>query len=143
MVRVYVDKEIRIRHIIKKRQDDVDDTIDLLCESLGVVGSRDVNKISVKIFKELLGALRNEENVSSDELAEKTGLTRGAVVHHLNRMLKAGIVIRTKRGYEIRTYDLESLVDAVKNDVLRIFDDLRGVAAELDNALKLKPQQRE
>ncbi len=115
----------------------------MLCESLGAIGPKDVHRISVKIFKELLNALQKERNVTSEELAAKTGLTRGAVVHHLNRMLKAGIVIRANRGYEIRTYDLESLVDAVKNDILRVFDDLKNVATEIDNALKLRPRQSE
>lgn len=136
--RAYVDREVRIRHIIKKRQDSVEDTINLLCESLGVIGPRDVDNISVKIFKELLKALRGEKVMTSDELAEKVGLTRGAIVHHLNRMVKTGVVIRSSRGYEIRSYDLESLIDEVRTDVNRFLEDIRNVAKELDKALKLR-----
>lgn len=136
--RAYVDREVRIRHIIKKRHDSVEDTINLLCESLGVIGPRDVDNTSIKIFKELLKALRGEKVMTSDELAEKVGLTRGAIVHHLNRMVKTGVVIRSSRGYEIRSYDLESLIDEVRTDVNRFLEDIRNVAKELDKALKLR-----
>lgn len=136
--RAYVDREVRIRHIIKKRHDSVEDTINLLCESLGVIGPRDVDNTSIKIFKELLNALRGEKVMTSDELAEKVGLTRGAIVHHLNRMVKTGVVIRSSRGYEIRSFDLESLIDEVRTDVNRFLEDIRNVAKELDKALKLR-----
>lgn len=136
--RAYVDREVRIRHIIKKRQDSLEDAINLLCESLGVIGPRDVDNISVKIFKELLKALQEEKAMTSDELAEKVGLTRGAVVHHLNRMVKAGVVIRSSRGYEIRSYDLESLIDEVRTDVNRFLEDIKSIAMELDSVLNLK-----
>lgn len=136
--RAYVDREVRIRHIIKKRHDSVEDTINLLCESLGVIGPRDVDNTSIKIFKELLNALREEKVMTSDELAEKVGLTRGAIVHHLNRMVKTGVVIRSSRGYEIRSFDLESLIDEVRTDVNRFLEDIKNVAKELDKALKLR-----
>lgn len=136
--RAYIDREVRIRHIIKKRHDSVEDTINLLCESLGVIGPRDVDNTSIKIFKELLKALQEEKVMTSDELAEKVGLTRGAIVHHLNRMVKTGVVIRSSRGYEIRSFDLESLIDEVRTDVNRFLEDIKNVAKELDKALKLR-----
>ncbi len=72
---------------------------------------------------------------SSDELAELTGLTRGTVVHHLNILMDAGIVIRENKGYILRTDRMETLVKMIRHDINSAFDEIQLVAAEIDENL--------
>lgn len=131
----YVDKEVHLRSIRKKPTREPDELLEWFCNSLGVVGPRDVENICFRIFAELLEAVRKDAALTSDEIADTVGLTRGAVIHHLNRMQTAGLVIKRQGRYEIRTYSLETLVEEIEKDVDRIFGDLRKIAKKLDEKM--------
>jgi biotin operon repressor len=44
--------------------------------------------------------------LSSDELAYRTGLSRGTVIHHINKLIDSGIVVPAHRGYILRVDNL-------------------------------------
>lgn len=124
--------------VVRHRQPaapDINQKLQWLGNSLGLFSSRDKDKSCFRIFIELLKSADDDAMLSSDELAVKSNLTRGTVVHHLNNLIKAGIVVHEKNRYFLRVRTLEALVDEIEKDIQRTFDDLRQVAKSIDNDL--------
>ena len=102
---------------------------------MGLFNLRDKDKSCFRIFVELIKAAKANRIVSSDELAFRLGLTRGTVIHHINSLISAGIVVHEAGGYRLRVNSLEELVDEVEKDLLRTFDRLKNIAHELDEKI--------
>ena len=98
---------------------------------------RDKKGTAYNIFRVIVETARTNEGLSSDELAEKLALSRGTMVHHLNKMIKSGLVIRHESQYKLRGRSLKSTIEEVHRDVNRIFDDLLSVAGTIDDTLGL------
>ena len=105
--------------------------------SLGLFSERDKERSCFRIFVELVKGARQGHTFSSDELALRTNLSRGTVVHHLNKLIESGLVLSHNGRYVLRVSNLETLVDEVKRDLVRVFDDLKTMAGELDDELGL------
>ncbi|MFP4118799.1 MAG: winged helix-turn-helix transcriptional regulator [Candidatus Woesearchaeota archaeon] len=110
----------------------------LFGQSLGLFGLRDKDKSCYRIFITLVKALKANVELTSDELALQTGLSRGTVIHHLNRLMEAGIVTNYRNKYYINYDSLEDLVKDLKQTVSRMLDDIEYVAKEIDKGLNLK-----
>ncbi len=106
-------------------------------QSLGLFGERDKDKSCFRIFIELVKAAKQKGSLSSDELAQRTKLSRGTVVHHLNKLLDAGIVKITRNTYALRTETLTLLVEELRRDAAHTLDGLATVAKDLDASLGL------
>ncbi len=105
--------------------------------SLGLFNLRDKDKSCFRVFIELLKAAKHDKPLTSDEIAYKLGLSRGTVIHHINKLIESGIVIHQNNRYMLRVNNLEVLVDEIKKDAERAFDDLKRVAKEIDHFLGL------
>ncbi len=105
--------------------------------SLGLFNLRDKDKSCFRVFIELLKAAKHDKPLTSDEIAYKLGLSRGTVIHHINKLIESGIVIHQNNRYMLRVNNLEVLVDEIKKDAERTFDDLKRVAKEIDHLLGL------
>jgi predicted transcriptional regulator len=105
--------------------------------SLGLFNLRDKDKSCFRVFIELLKAAKGKKALSSDELAYRLGLSRGTIVHHLNKLMEAGIVTYYKNRYMLRVDNLEDLIDEVERDIKRTCETLREVAKEIDDTLGL------
>lgn len=114
----------------------VNDELQWLGTSLGLFGERDKDKSAFRLFLELLKAAKRGQPLSSDELAETLGLTRGTVVHHINNLISAGIVVYDGRRYWLREPKLEALLDELRRDLDRTIDDLKRTAKEIDETLR-------
>ena len=108
-----------------------------LGSSLGLFGLRDKDKSCFRIFIELLKAAKIGHPYSSDELAANLKLTRGTVVHHLNKLIRAGIVITEKNKYILRVNNLSELIEELEEDIMRSCARLKDVAKEIDQKLGL------
>jgi len=75
--------------IVKVRKsftrDNVNEELRWLGNSLGLFGLRDRDSSCFRIFITLLRQTKRNEVVSSDKIAERLSLSRGTVVHHLNK----------------------------------------------------------
>ncbi|MBU1202026.1 MAG: helix-turn-helix domain-containing protein [Nanoarchaeota archaeon] len=129
--------KITIVSIKKPQEHDLNETLQWFGASLGLFGARDKDKSCFRIFIELIKNLKEEEPISSDEIAQRTGLTRGTVVHHLNKLMSSGIVTSEKNGYQLKVDNLEGLTNIVKDNVDRAFDNLKEIAKDLDRKLRL------
>lgn len=121
----------------KPAQADVNHELQWLAGSLGLFGLRDKEKSCFRIFIVLVNALQKEERLSSDELAERTKLTRGTVVHHLNHLMDSGIVRMEKNKYFLRMDSLEQMVDYLKHDADLAWARIKDVAKNVDQKLGL------
>lgn len=119
-------------------KNNINDLLLLFGERLGLFTLRDKDKSCYRIFITLVRALKRDIKLSSDELAIQTGLTRGTVVHHLNRLTSAGIIVSQANKYYIPYDSLEDLVDDMRNQVNKMFDNLSVTAKEIDKALDFK-----
>ncbi len=129
-------RKITIRKIHSPAPGNLNDDIDYLCRSLGYFSQRDKHDTAGKIFRFLVKETCDpEKNVSSDEIADRLDLTRGAIVHHLNNFIKAGIVIRDHNKYRLRSASLQKSMEEIRQDIDRIMNEMIKIAIEIDEKL--------
>jgi DNA-binding transcriptional ArsR family regulator len=114
---------------------DVNEQLQWLGGSLGLFNPRDKDKSCFRIFITLLKSAKRSEELSSDELAERTGLSRGTVVHHLNRLMGTGLVETYRSRYVLRVDNLDELVARLDDDLQKTMAMLREIAGEIDRKL--------
>ena len=107
-----------------------------LGSSLGLFNLRDKDKSCFRIFIELLKATKTNRSITSDELAERLTLTRGTVVHHINKLMETGLVVYEKKGYMLRVNNLSALIDELEEDMKRTCATLRKIAEDIDVRMK-------
>jgi hypothetical protein len=64
------------------------------------------------------------------------------VVHHLNNLIKSGLVISEKNKYILRDINMENLIEDLRSDVERTFDEMRKIAEEVDDSLGFERRKR-
>jgi len=119
-------------------KNNINDLLLVFGERLGLFTLRDKDKSCYRIFITLVRALKVGVKLSSDELAQQTGLTRGTIIHHLNRLSSAGIITSDSNKYYINYDSLEDLVLDMQSQVNLMFDNLHKTAVEIDKTLDLK-----
>ncbi|MFN3622322.1 MAG: ArsR/SmtB family transcription factor [Nitrososphaerales archaeon] len=116
---------------------DYNEDLEWVCKCFGFLESRDKEKTAAKVFKALLEAMKDRKGLSSDELAKKTGLTRGTMVHHLNNLIQSGLVVHREGWYELRGMSLQRTVQEIKRDISRVFENIEHIAKGIDETLGL------
>ncbi|HHE36569.1 MAG TPA: transcriptional regulator [Candidatus Woesearchaeota archaeon] len=106
--------------------------------TLGLFSLRDKDKSCFRIFIILLQGLKQDKKLTSNEIALRTGLTRGTVVHHLNKLMSSGIVVSEHNKYSLRMDNLEKIVEHIKRDADEAWERLREVARDIDEKLGLR-----
>ena len=130
-------QKITIVSIRKPSGHNINKDLQYFGSALGLFGLRDKDKSCFRIFIELIKAAKAKQPLTSDELAARLNLSRGTVVHHLHKLIEAGIVIQYKNKYILRVDNLETLVDELQKDIMRTTEDLKKIATEIDRALGL------
>ena len=129
-------QKITIIKIRKPVRNEINEELQWVGASLGLFNLRDKDRSCFRIFVELLKSSKKGKGLSSDEIAFKSGLSRGTVIHHINKLIESGLVIVEERKYVLREARLEPLIDEVEKDIIRSLDGLRSIARDID--LKLK-----
>ncbi|MBI2176071.1 helix-turn-helix domain-containing protein [Candidatus Woesearchaeota archaeon] len=130
-------QRITIIRISRPNRQNVNDELKWLGHSLGLFSERDKDSSLYRLFVELIKSCKGGRPMTSDELAGRLDLTRGTVVHHLNKLLESGIVVEDRNMYALRVGNLEVLIDELRKDVRRAMDDLKEIARQIDEELKL------
>ena len=123
---------IRIRN---NPDHNINEELQWLGNSLGLFNQRDKDSSCFRIFITLVKKSRNNEALSSDDIAEKLSLSRGTVVHHLNKLHEAGIVTKEQKGYLLREATLERVISDIHQDMENVFSELKKIAKEIDEKL--------
>ncbi len=129
--------KITIINIKKPKEHDLNKELQWFGNALGLFSLRDKDKSCFRIFIALLRGAKLEHEFTSDELAFQLNLSRGTVVHHLNKLMESGIVVHDGNRYNLRVNNLEMLMDEVQKDLNRTCQDLKQVAKEIDGILGL------
>ena len=137
MLMPIIHRRITITQVRKPVKKNLNEELQWIGSSLGLFNPRDKDKSCFRIFIEMLKATKANKPMSSDELAFKTGLSRGTVVHHLNKMREAGLIITSEGGYLLRVGKLEAVIDEIQKDMNRACDDMRKIARNIDDKLGL------
>jgi len=130
-------RRITIVNVRRPKEVSVNDGLQWFGHSLGLFGERDRDKSCFRIFIELIKAIKATGGLSSDELADRLGLTRATVIHHLNTLMERGIVKHEGNRYVMRGDRLSLLVDDLQRDMARAMDEMKSAAEELDRLLQL------
>lgn len=126
--------------IIKEKnnpKNNINDLLLLFGQALGLFSTRDRDKSCYRIFIILIKALKANMELSSDEIAKQTGLSRGTIIHHINRLMEAGIVTNYKNKYYINYNTLEELVEDMRTSVNKMIDELEKTAKQIDKVLDI------
>jgi predicted transcriptional regulator len=110
----------------------INEEIQWISRSLGLFNERDKDRSCFRLFLEIL---RSKHPMSSDELAYRLDLSRGTVVHHLSKLISAGIVVVQDNKYSLRAKNLESTLKKMKADVMSAYEEIEEVAKEIDKKL--------
>ena len=130
-------RRITIVEMPAPRGHDINYELQWIGRSLGLFGERDKDKSCFRIFVTLVKETKNDRPLSSDVIAGELGLTRGTVVHHINRLISSGIVAREREGYMLRRESLQQLIDEIHRDMERMFKNLERVGKDVDDWLGL------
>ncbi len=132
----FIQQRITIIRLRRPETQSLNEELQWFGSSLGLFNLRDKDKSCFRIFIELLKASKINRSVSSDELADHLDLSRGTVVHHLNKLMETGLVVYEKRGYMLRVKNLSALIDELEDDMKRTCDSLRKIAGDIDTRMK-------
>lgn len=130
-------KRLTIIKIRKPDTPNLNDELQWLGTSLGLFGNRDRDKSCYRLFLELLKAAKKEQPLSSDELANKIGLSRGTVIHHIVKLRQSGILTIEGKKYLLRENNLTILIDDLKRDTEKAYVEMQEAAKEIDEMLGL------
>ena len=120
----------------KPDSSNVNEELQWLGGSLGLFNLRDKDKSCFRVFIVLLKETKTRRGLSSDQIAKQTGLTRGTVVHHLNKLMGTKIVKSEESRYFLAVKSVESLIDSIQQDVDQSLGELKKIARDLDHKLK-------
>jgi predicted transcriptional regulator len=133
----FVSQRITIIKVRKPAEHTINQQLQWLGTSLGLFNLRDKNKSCFRIFIELLKSTKAGKPLTSDEIADDLKLSRGTVIHHINNLMDAGLVIHERNRYMLRVDNLSELINELEKDINRTLDDLRDAAENIDSRLNL------
>ena len=134
---VFTHQKITIYRIRRQGRRDINEELQWLGTSLGLFNQRDKDKSCFRLFITLLKASKQNQALTSDQLADSLKLSRGTVVHHLHKLIDAGLVINERNLYLLRVSKTKELVDEIDKDLRRALEDIKKVAEEIDKGLNL------
>lgn len=124
---------IVIRRVERPFGNNPEAEMEWLCQSLGLTPV-DKDKATVDIFKLVVRATEQGKGISSTDVSHEVSLSRGAVIHHLNNLLMAGLVVKQGRLYLARSRSMVRTLQEVEEDIKRIFDRMEETARAIDKA---------
>jgi predicted transcriptional regulator len=117
---------------------DINKELQWFCTSLGLVGNRDKNLSTFRIFIVLLKARQKGNLLSSDSIAHETGLTRATVIHHLTKLASSGVVMEDHERYRLTVDNMEELVKHLHTEIEQSMRELEHVSKRIDEKLGLR-----
>ena len=109
------------------------DYMEWVCESLGIVSGRDVNRTAITVFRVIVEKSDNRYGISSTDLADELSMSRGAVINQLNKLIECGLIRKNGRNYALRGGNLTRTMMEIREDFDRLFERLEKAAIYMDN----------
>ncbi|MCX6804344.1 MAG: helix-turn-helix domain-containing protein [Candidatus Diapherotrites archaeon] len=123
--------KVVVRRVERPFNTDFEHQLAWICSSLGFFEPIDKDKNAAGVFKELVLATEDGTTLSSTALAERVGMSRGAVINHLNNLLRSGLVEKSGHFYSARSRSMKRTIEEIEEDIERIFAQLKKTAEEI------------
>jgi predicted transcriptional regulator len=127
--------KVTVVRIRKEVSGNVNEELQWLGNSLGLFNLRDKDSSCFRVFITLVKRAKRNTPVTSDDVADRLKLSRGTVVHHLNKLRESGIVVKERNGYLLREANLQDMIKDLQRDMEGVFSQLKDVAKEIDGKL--------
>jgi len=127
--------KVVVRKVERPFKEDFEHQLTWICSSLGFFEPIDKEKNAAAVFKEIVLATERGEALSSTAIAERVGMSRGAVINHLNNLLHSGLVEKNGKFYSARSRSMRRTIEEIEEDVGRIFSQLKKAAEEIDKQI--------
>ena len=111
---------------------DVNTELQWIGSTLGLFGERDKDSSCFRIFVAVFNASNKKKSVSSTDIAESCELARGTVIHHLNKLQDAGLIVHKNTRYYLSGDSMEDSMKQIQDEVSRMFALLESVARDID-----------
>jgi len=111
------------------------DELDWICQSLGFFEPIDRDKTASTIFKEIVKATEKGEALTSTAISDRLNVSRGAVINHLNNLMRSGLIIRHGRYYTSRSKSVYRTIEEIEEDIERIFSKMKKTARGIDEEI--------
>lgn len=132
--------KVVVRRVERPYKDDFEHQLAWICSSLGFFEPIDKDKNAAAVFKEIVLATENGEALTSTALAERIGMSRGAVINHLNNLLRSGLLEKNGRFYSARSRSMKRTIEEIEEDVERVFLQLKKTAELMDKQIGLNEE---
>ena len=123
---------VTLRKVERPFKDDFEHQLAWICSSMGFFEPIDKDKNAAAMFKEIVLATERGEALSSTALAQRIGMSRGAVLNHLNNLQRSGLIEKNGKYYSARSRSMKRTIEEIEEDVERIFFQLKKAAEEID-----------
>ena len=115
---------------------DINQELQWLGATLGLFGQRDKDSSCFRVFITIVHSASENQPLTSDEIADRCGLTRGTVVHHLNKLRDAGLVSPAQQGYSLAAQSIQESLTAMEQEIQQTLALMRAVAKDIDEKLQ-------
>ena len=126
-------RQIVIRQVDRPGGPDDEEEIHWFFHSFGIGEGRDTDRVATQVVIALLEHQPRNEGLPVERIASDLGITPSRVNHHIRNLIDAGILYRHRKLIYLRGSTLRAMVQELRKDALRMFDDLEDVAEDIDN----------
>lgn len=120
------------------------DEFEWICQSLGFFEPIDRERTAAAVFREIVRATEEGRPLTSAEIVNRIGMSRGSIVNHLNNLMRSGLIIKDGRYYQSRSRSVYRIIEEIEEDIDRVFARMKKAAMEIDEELGVaEPKTRQ
>ena len=109
-----------------------------ISQALGLFNERDKEKSCHRIFVELIKAKKDNKQVNSQDLADRSHLSRATVLHHLDKLIESNIVMEKEHEFELIDSNLNAIILRLKKEMNDFMVEMEKMSRKLDEELGFK-----
>lgn len=114
---------------------DINEGLYWISQSLGLFNERDKEKSCHRIFIQLIKEKKNNKNLSTQEIANKSNLSRATVLHHIEKLMSSNIVREADHRFELIDPNLSSIILRLKKEMNEYLEEMEKLSRKLDKDL--------
>lgn len=133
--------KIVVRRVERPFSGSLEKEFEWLCQSLGFFEPIDRDKTASSLFRAVVAGTEKNRPLTSSQLAKKIGMSRGAIVNHLNNLQRSGLVVRQGRVYNARSRSMFRTIEEIEEDIDRVFEKMKKAAREIDEEFGIRAEE--
>ncbi|MFH1221649.1 MAG: hypothetical protein V1492_01045 [Candidatus Micrarchaeota archaeon] len=123
--------EMALRDLDEPKERNSEKQIEWIFQCLGF-GDED-DKLANEVFKELVK--KSDKGVRSVEISGRCHVSQGAVVYHLNTMMRSGAVVKQGRFYYLKRTRLDNTIEDMEAEMVRRFERMKRIARLIEEEM--------